>query len=146
MSMSRLISLDHGHDDLSDMLLSLAAPTFDSGLSSSKSITIPSSSSTAVQAPTSKMSIAIKNFADINDTPRATLKGFLKASGIGAMLGTGDKESHFLIQQKINAYLARCVRNEGKRHNSDCLNFFAYTVCLFPACHYWSWHVQVRFA
>eukprot|EP00978_Attheya_sp_CCMP212_P027062 scaffold90211_cov35-Attheya_sp.AAC.1 len=35
------------------------------------------------------------------------------------------KRNHFLIQQKINAYLAQRVRNEGKRHNSDHLNFLS---------------------
>eukprot|EP00978_Attheya_sp_CCMP212_P038533 scaffold191916_cov63-Attheya_sp.AAC.1 len=48
MSMPVPISLDHGHDDMSDTS-SLSAPAFDSGLSSSESTNTPSSSGTGIR-------------------------------------------------------------------------------------------------
>jgi hypothetical protein len=146
MSMSVPISLDHGQDDMSDTS-SLSAPTFDSGLSSSESTSTPSSSGTGTSDPTKKRRIVTKmtekqirhfleyfaksklsqnKFADANDISRSTFKGYVKDSGIGVNIGTGDEqERQFLIQQKINAYLAQRVRNEGKRHNFEHLSFLS---------------------
>eukprot|EP00978_Attheya_sp_CCMP212_P025705 scaffold83202_cov41-Attheya_sp.AAC.1 len=96
MSMPVPISLDHGHDNMSDTS-SLSAPTFDSGLSSSESTNTPSSSGTGTSNPTKKRRIVTKmteeqirhaleyfvkselsqkKFADANDISRSTFKGY----------------------------------------------------------------------
>eukprot|EP00978_Attheya_sp_CCMP212_P006195 scaffold14002_cov32-Attheya_sp.AAC.1 len=54
-----------------------------------------------------KSELSQNKFADANDISRSTFKGYVKHSGIGAMLVADvEKSNHFLIQQKINAYLA----------------------------------------
>jgi hypothetical protein len=150
MSVCYEFTLAHGDDDASDTS-SLSAPTFDSGLSSSESTNTPSSSGTsnptkkrrvvmkltadqirfllesfveAMQAPP-KSRLTMNKFADLHEVKRSTFKGYLKVSGLSEMNQKGELQSvsRFVIQTRINAYLAQRARNEGKRHSSESMSF-----------------------
>lgn len=78
----------------------------------------------AMQAPP-KSRLTMNKFADLYGVKRSTFKGYLKVSGLSEMNQKGELQcvSRFVIQTRINAYLAQRARNEGKRHSSDSMSF-----------------------
>ena len=78
----------------------------------------------AMQAPP-KSRLTMNKFADLHEVKRSTFKGYLKVSGLSEMNQKGELQSvsRFVIQTRINAYLAQRATNEGKRHSSESMSF-----------------------